>query len=808
MKQVALEAINGGHNGHSNGQLAPANLQTLKATDQYEIIGSADNGFAVVSTDDLVPAVLGVSMKPYSEGRNTNFEWWLKAVAGAVSYAVEHQVRLVTTPPDPAKYPAAVPPMLTTEWDQQKPYNNLLPLSEGGDRCYTGCVATAMAQVLHYFKTPEHGYGQRTIYYPQYDTSGAAITATFEQDYYDWDNMLDRYNGYYTDEQAQAVALLMRDCGVAADMQYGGFMENGSGAFSQDAAAGLRTYFGLADAECLERDDYSEPEWMDIVYRELSEAGPVYYGGASYESGGHAFVLHGYNAEGLVYVNWGWSGDDDGYYNIALLNPGFYHFEIQQDMIVGIKGEPANLTEETVELTTPGLLGSVVGDEKIGTVGVLKVIGNINSTDLRQIRRLAGVDEYGVVTNGSLHTLDLSEARIVSGGQAYLIDGSRQMTTADDALPEQAFNGCKSMKVLMLPKGLKHFGAGALAGCLRLEKVQITDMGDDADFVIDNEIIWNTEKTELIALLPGISGELAIPSGTIALGNYALAGCARLSSVVIPASVETIGREALSKCVGLTAIRMAADEPPTLGGANVFDGIHFSRCKLYVPSGSESKYAQKAQWNQFRTADFDNIIGYGSSVKVRNTIRYYGEENPEFFYTVQGDPITGTPVMTCEATPTSPVGRYPIVIERGTITDEVVRLIDGYLVVQPVKATATVNDATRSVGEPNPDFTLTFTGLVNDETVPIWKQEPVFSTEADIDSPAGEYPVTVTAKAESYTLTFVAGTLTVKDAITGISSAKDGQTAASGCRDLQGRRVGTLQKKGIYIKDGKKYVVK
>ena len=766
MKEAAAKAINAERAGKRMAPRRAADLRTLKATESYQIIGMEQGGFAVVSTDDLVPEVLGVSTKRYSNGQNENFLWWLEAVEGAVQYAIQHRVALRTTTPDPNKYPTQVGPMLTTEWDQDEPYNRLLPESLYGGRCVTGCVATAMAQVLNYHKTPAVGIGSRTIYYPQGNYTGTPITATFGEDSYDWDNMLDVYTGDYSETEALAVALLMRDCGVAADMQYGGGndVESGSGAYSTDAAEGLRLYFGITEAQCLERDSYSEPAWMDIVYRALSEDGPLYYGGASWSSGGHAFVLHGYNAEGKVYVNWGWSGDDDGYYDIAVLDPGYYIFNMQQDMIIGIKGEPRELSEEEVTLAEAGTLSSQLGDDKIGTVGSLKVTGDINGSDLLQIRRIAGVDVNGEKTDGFLQHLDLSEARFVSGGGIYLKDNGRNLTTADDELPEKAFMACKHLKSLSLPAGLKTWGDGALALCPQLSDVQMGTPAEDADFVITDGIVTNQDQTEIIAVLPSVSGEFVIDRNITTLHNYAMAGCGRIPKLQIPSSVTLIGRGAFQGCSGLQEIRITSKEVPTLGGADVFKGVSVTSCYLFVPAGMKAIYSQLAQWSDFS----DNICEFGSSVKVRNTIRKYGEENPEFYYTVSGDPITGEPVLTCEATPTSPAGKYPITISAGTITDETVELIDGYLIVQKVNAQATVQDATREAGQENPEFTLAFEGLVNDETVPVWLEEPVFTCEATIDSPEGEYPITVTAMAESYKLTFVAGTLTVTPSTTGI----------------------------------------
>ena len=830
MKQAAAKAIN---QQRAKLRLAPkqsSEMTTLKAAEGYEIIGQKESGFAVISKDDLVPEVLGVSTKQYNE-KNTNFQWWLKVINEVVETAAAQGIQLTSVTPDPSKYPTQVGPLMTTEWDQLEPYNNLLPTASGG-RCYTGCVATAMAQVLNYFQAPEHGYGSRTIYY-----GSSPVSADFEHTYYDWDNMRDTYSyGNYSNEEAQAVAVLMRDCGVAADMEYGGSAEGGSGAYSQDAAEGLRLYFGFTEATCYERDNYygttyySDEEWMDMVFKALSEDGPIYYGGADTWNGGHAFVLHGYNAQGKVYVNWGWSGDDDGYYDISLLNPGYYQFSVGQDMIIGVKGAPRDLISKDLTITTPGTLNQEITDEMISTIGSLKVTGNINSTDIRQIRRLAGIDEYGEKTKGYLSDLDLSAAHIVEGGNAYLIDGSKQLNTTNDELSDRTFYGCRSLKSLKLPAGLKTFGDGALALCPQLSTIEIGTPAPDASFVIEDNIVWNKDKTEIIEVLPNKSGELSIPRGTTSLHDYACAGNLHLSDVSVPLSVEVIGREAFNGCGSLNEIHMSASEPPTLGGANVFNGVK-SSCLLYVPSGSKTKYGQKAQWNNFKGDDYDNIVEYGSSVRVRNTIRKYGEENPTFTYYVSGDQINGVPELTCEATPESPAGRYPITITMGTITDDAVTLIDGYLVVQKrndVSVTATVNDATREVGEEDPEFTLTYSeGLLFNAIAPVWLSAPVFTTTATIDSPEGEYPITVNidgAIAESYELsifTFVPGTLTITPStkpeepqepedVTTIhavsNSVHNGQTVF----DLQGRRVvvnGRLPK-GIYIIDGKKMVVR
>lgn len=699
MKQAALKAIN---QHRSNRRMAPRAdaPEVLKSTSTYEIIGYKQGGFAVVSADDLVPEVLGVSTSDYSEGRNANFQWWLNAASEAVNYAVQNNIQLTTTKPDPSLYPTEVGPLLTTRWDQETPYNNMCPTYSGSTKCLTGCVATAMAQVLNYHKMPEHGEGQRTIYYPHGNHSGQAVSANFSEDYYDWNNMLDDYSTTsYTKEQADAVALLMRDCGVAADMEYGG-PSDGSGAYSQDAAAGLRKYFGFAEAQCVERDYYKETTWMNMVYRELSENGPMYYGGAdAYGKGGHAFVLHGYRADGKVLVNWGWSGSDDGYYDIAILDPSYYRFSQGQDMIIGVKSNTHSLyRSEIVTTTAEGMLKQAVEAlEGEGQIGSLTVNGPLGFEDLKYLRHLAGRDSLDGESGESVRLLNLTNTQL-----------------HDNVLPDSIFKNCVS-----------------------------------------------------------------------------------LQRIYLPATVEHIGREAFSGCSHLYELRVPTKVVPELDGPRVFQDVPMGSCMLYVRSGMKTKYLKKAQWKSFGEK---NIGEEGTSIQARNTIRKYGEENPEFYYTISGDDLHGQPELVCEATPSSPAGRYPIYVKRGTIDRENVDFIDGYLVVQKLDATATVGNYTREEGQSNPEFGFSaYDGLISLDSIPVWLETPVFVTTADETSPAGDYPIMVeSATAESYNMTFVPGvlTVTVSTAINGIDAAQRQQSVYY---TLGGSRVEGATRAGIYL---------
>ena len=817
IQQLALQALN---SKAIRLQTPKKNttLSELKATDTYTVLGYEEGGYAIVSNDDLLPEVLGMSASKFKENNNPNFEWWLTMVDEAAQHVVRNGILHATPKPGELGFEENVGPLLTTKWDQEEPYNNYCPGS-GWSKCLTGCVATAMAQVLNYHKMPEHGIGTRTIYY-----EGQAVTANFGEHYYDWDNMLDIYSyGSYNDAQADAVATLMRDCGVAANMQYGTSAEGGSGAYSQDAAEGLRIYFGLEEAQCMERDYYTDQQWMDMVYKEISENGPIYYGGSDMRPsvwGGHAFVLDGYNAQGLVYVNWGWSGDDDGPYDISLLNPSYYQFDSQQDMIIGLQHEdPVQVVDKEIALAEAGTLAQVVeeqtADENI-MIGQLKVSGDINSDDLRYIREQAGCDVLGENTKGRLTVLDLSEARFVEGGDPYLTMGNANLVTSNDILPERAFYGCKKLKTVRLPKGLHEFGRGAFALCSQLAELDFTP-ADDVDFVMDGNYIWSTDHTELIAILPMQKGDIELPHEVTTIGDYALSGCANISKVYIPASVTTIGREAMHGCSSLGEIRVFGKEIPTLAGPGVFDGVSKTNCTLYVRSGMKTKYSKLAQWRDFADNGKDNIVEFGTTIKARNAAREYGQDNPVLGYQIKGDHVSGTPVITCEADRHSPAGRYVIHIEAGTIDNEAVDFEDGYLVVKKATLTATVQNAEREQYQENPEFEISYRGFRNGDKADCLDVPPVVTTEATPESEVGEYVLTLTGgEDDCYEFSFVDGVLTVTESTvqpipTAISAvAIDELFGTAEVFDLQGRRVNPTNNlpAGIYVVNGRKIVVR
>lgn len=314
-----------------------SNMETLQQLSDLIVIGNHHVGFVVLANDDAIEAVVGVSNKPYTNDTNINpaFQWYLRAANAAIANRIANGQHYSAAIAPAAPLPDHVDPLIETKWQQKAPFNNDVQKDANGNPYLVGCVAIAMTQIMRYYKYPAKGKGSNT-----YSMNGETLTADFSASPYQWDKMLPIYEkGKYTDEEAKAVSELMRQVGISVNMDY---KPNFSSSYTKSAQNALINNFGYnPNMNRYTRNYYSEQEWMDMVYKELSEQRPIYYSGNDSKGGnGHAFVIDGYNAEGKVYVNWGWGGYEDGYFDIGILTPensGDYSY--YQDMIVGIQPE-------------------------------------------------------------------------------------------------------------------------------------------------------------------------------------------------------------------------------------------------------------------------------------------------------------------------------------------------------------------------------------------------------------------------------------------------------------------------------------
>ena len=242
----------------------------------------------------------------------------------------------------------SVEPLMATNWDQGWPYNELCPVDQAGPggHVYAGCVATAMGMVMKYWNHPQTGVGSNTYYAPGYGYQ----TANFGATTYLWDQMPNSVGA-----SNLPVATLLYHCGVAVDMSYA---PDGSGAQSDAAAWAMASNFRYPDATYQGRMSYSDAQWNALLQAQLDNASPMYYSG--HGSGGHAFVIDGYQSSAYYHFNFGWSGSYNGYYYMNGINPGGSDFNDWNSAIVNTIPENYSIANTRVKLETAG--GETVGN--------------------------------------------------------------------------------------------------------------------------------------------------------------------------------------------------------------------------------------------------------------------------------------------------------------------------------------------------------------------------------------------------------------------------------------------------------------
>ncbi len=284
-----------------------------------------DEQLLVLPADDQVKPLLGYTDTPAEGQMPEQLQWWLNEYARQIQYLRSNSATGLyisnndTTNSSEAAAHAestttrtAIAPKITTRWNQGDPFNRQCPLIDSS-RAMTGCVATATSQLMKYYNYPEVGIG--SISYT--DGYGNSYEMDFSAQAFDWANMIDRYESF-TDDQANAVAYLMKAVGHATKMNYSSYS---SGANSSVMAAGLKTYFGYNDnLQILYRSYFNLSDWENMIYNHLANVGPLFYAGDDTESG-HAFVCDGYSDNGYFHFNWGWGGAYDGYFQLTALLP-------------------------------------------------------------------------------------------------------------------------------------------------------------------------------------------------------------------------------------------------------------------------------------------------------------------------------------------------------------------------------------------------------------------------------------------------------------------------------------------------------
>lgn len=316
----------------------------------YYIFSSTENDeFIIVSGDERMPSILAYSDENDFDNTNIppNVLYWLERYTDAY-LSLDDDVYNAKEPLSSINPNGVKPLLANNRWGQDNPYNLLCPTVRN-KKCVTGCVATAMAQVMNYYKYPNIGKGNISYWT---ETNNINVQHRFDEKPFLWDNIIDDYSKGYSSEQATAIAELMLACGASVKMDYCVSSQGGSGAYQSDLIPAFIEHFDYdRDAAFVMRDYCSSEDWHQLIINELNNGSPINYAGQSYRDGGHSFVLDGYSVDDeytypYYHINWGWDGVCNGYYQIVDLHPvenGQYAsnggFNEGQEMLVGIKPE-------------------------------------------------------------------------------------------------------------------------------------------------------------------------------------------------------------------------------------------------------------------------------------------------------------------------------------------------------------------------------------------------------------------------------------------------------------------------------------
>ena len=616
IREVAMKFMN------TNAKTPLRYVDDLQLVTTYSIdrgdaafhIFNTPNGFVIVAADDCATPILGYSDEGQFDVQNIPIQLqdYLQGFVEQIEYSIEnhletdektirqwelvrHTGRLTEN-----RDGEAVEPLIAALWDQKCYYNAMCPEDENGwcGRCVTGCVATAMGMILHYWGYPAQGSGSHTYTPDGYPEQ----SVNFGETIYDWANMPNQLAETSTQAEIDAVSTLLWHCGVAVNMGYGAYA---SGALLDVDA--LIDYFNYADDMHLEHRQNDEL-WVSLLKTDLDFGRPVLYVGDDY-SGAHAFVCDGYDANDRFHFNWGWSGSQNGYF--ALQASIYYHgnyavFNIHPN---------AGVTRQVTASTNPYDGGTVTGagTYDIGNTCTLTAMANEDYTfmywteddevvsclaeysfSVRNDRDLvahfalpyhievtsvpmgggtvSGVGEYNYGCTCTL-TATANEGyefigwRRANGSVAstaatysFTVTESTALTAVFAALGgEQIVFADLNVKALCVANWDTD-GNGELSYA---EAATVTGLGKvfyyKSSITSFNELQYFTGLTSIgNSAFSGCSGliSIEIPNSVASIGSNAFSGCRELISIEIPNSVTSIGSSAFSGCNGLISIEI------------------------------------------------------------------------------------------------------------------------------------------------------------------------------------------------------------------------------------------------------------
>ena len=577
------------------------------------------NGFVLVAGDDTMGEVLAYSdEQPLDTLQDNPGVQYLMAAYRQYFSAIQHKEIPSSTPSAGLGYFSAkargknknssksvVKPvyrMLESLWGQQSPYNLLMPeFAQGKDdliKAPTGCVATALAQLMYYHKWPEQGNGTKSY---TTRTKNLTLAADFSSSHYDWKAMSPRYKATdNTSASAKAVALLMRDAGYACEMDY---TPRSSGALDAKAAQALEQNFGY-DAVLLRQKKMGKDNFIQTLREEISNGYPLYLAGSEQgEPAGHAWVVDGYDANGLFHMNFGWNGLANGYYSLYAIAPTAtgdefggkrYNFSYDLEAILAhphrnnINTLPAKFRDKRIDITVyknsffklndnaPHVspknlplqleLGGIAnyGEDFIGKIGVAVY------NQRQQVVRLDWIDEE----------FSLKHLRVITSPYRFSINLSSlpdgQYTMVPVVQRQQTENENAFVKITNFPT----------------LDVQISDQNLTvySQNSAEARFSWEASPTATKELYPGTSATLHCAIGN--LSGQARTGKVRLS-FLNAAQQEVYTTETQTDALSVDAFGIAIVRVPVSLPSDIIPGIYTVAAKVIIPSSSSQSETQE-----------------------------------------------------------------------------------------------------------------------------------------------------------------------------------------------------------------------
>lgn len=368
------------------------------------------------------------------------------------------------------------------------------------------------------------------------------------------------------------------------------------------------------------------------------------------------------------------------------------------------------------------------------------------------------------------------------------------------SIGESTFSGCSSLPTIIIPEAVNSIGDYTFGGCRSLNIVIMKEKaseltlgcnGKNPMFVdcpldsvfIGRNISYPTESnqgyspfyrnTSLRSIhISDVETEVSpnefygctnlknvrLGDGITDIGNWAFSGCSSIDFFSFGSNLKNIGKEAFSDCTAMTKLISHSAIPPECG-EQALDDINKWNCELEVPYGSLSAYESAEQWKEF----FFVTEADGFSVTAISYTREYGEANPVFEYSVESSvPLDGQPEIFCEATATSPVGEYPIIIKKGSVKNNDITYINGVLTIKKAPLSISAKSYEIIQGQVLPTFEAEYTGFKNNETISVFSKLPSFACSATSGSEPGTYDIIVGgAEAQNYEISYENGTLTI-----------------------------------------------